>query len=104
MHGGMATYHGTPDGARNCVEADRSRANDYYLTKATGVAQRFTADGNGYEAWAARLACQIADHLGRARPSLTRFPTSPCSTPPARVRLDEFIPRAGQISADILQG
>ena len=31
MHGGMATYHGTPDGARNCVEADRSRANDYYL-------------------------------------------------------------------------
>jgi len=28
---------------------------------------------------------------------------TPCSTPQARVRFDEFIPRAGQISADILQ-
>ena len=43
MHGGMKIYAGAPAAARHYVEADRGRADDYYLTEGTGVARRFTA-------------------------------------------------------------
>jgi hypothetical protein len=59
-----------PAAARHYVEADRSRADDYYLAEGTGVARRFTAGdgrvtelapltGEAYETWVA----------GRSRPS-----------------------------------
>ena len=79
MHGGMATYHGAPSGARDYVEADRSRADDYYLAEGTGIAQRFTADGDGlvrelasldgdgYEAWVAGLDPDTGEPKGRLR-------------------------------------
>src|SRR4051794_8377186 len=64
MHGGMKVYAGAPAAARHYVEADRGRADDYYLAEGTGVARRFTATdghvtelaplaGDGYEAWVA---------------------------------------------------
>ncbi|GAA3663601.1 hypothetical protein GCM10022237_24480 [Nocardioides ginsengisoli] len=69
MHGGVKFYRGCAKAARTYVEADRSRADDYYLTEGSGVAQRFVAtripdggttvaaagdlDGDGYEAWVA---------------------------------------------------
>src|SRR4051812_19765840 len=45
MHGGMKVYAGGPAAARHYVEADRSRADDYYLAEGTGVVRRFTAGG-----------------------------------------------------------
>jgi exodeoxyribonuclease V alpha subunit len=63
MHGGLKVYRGSPAAARSYVEADRSRADDYYLTEGTGVAQRYLASpeagvrhggtltGDAYEAW-----------------------------------------------------
>jgi exodeoxyribonuclease V alpha subunit len=62
MQGGMKIYAGAPAAARNYVEADRGRADDYYLAEGTGVARRFTAgdgrvtelaplSGEAYETW-----------------------------------------------------
>jgi conjugative relaxase-like TrwC/TraI family protein len=65
MHGGANFYRNTPVNARRYLEADRSRADDYYLTEGTGLAERFSASptlgvrhegglsGNEYEAWVA---------------------------------------------------
>ena len=66
-------------GARDYVEADRSRADDYYLAEGTGIAQRFAADGDGlvvelapldgdgYEAWVAGLDPGTGEPKGRLR-------------------------------------
>ena len=44
----MKVYAGPPAAARAYLEADRGRADDYYLTEGTGLARRFTArDGAG---------------------------------------------------------
>ena len=43
MHGGVKIYRGSPAAARNYVEADRSRADDYYLAEGTGNAERYVA-------------------------------------------------------------
>ena len=63
MHGGLKVYRGSPAAARSYVEADRGRADDYYLAEGTGVAQRYLASpeagvrhggtltGDAYEAW-----------------------------------------------------
>jgi len=63
MHGGLKVYRGSPAAARSYVEADRGRADDYYLGEGTGVAQRYlaapeagvrhgeTLTGDAYEAW-----------------------------------------------------
>ncbi len=65
MHGGVKVYRGAACAARAYVEADRSRADDYYLAEGTGLARRFGAspgegvrdlgvlDGDGYERWVA---------------------------------------------------
>ena len=70
MHGGMKIYRGAAAAARHYVEADRSRADDYYLAEGSGVAMRFVAgfdkpeqrvsverradmDGDTYEQWVA---------------------------------------------------
>ncbi len=50
MHGGMKVYAGPPAAARAYLEADRGRADDYYLAEGTGLARRFTArDGRVHE-------------------------------------------------------
>ena len=43
MQGGLKVYAGAPAAARCYVEADRGRADDYYLAEGAGVARRFTA-------------------------------------------------------------
>jgi exodeoxyribonuclease V alpha subunit len=79
MHGGIKVYGGTAAAARNYLDADRSRADDYYLAEDTGVARRFTASpdgrvveltsltGNGYEAWVAGLDPDSGEPRGRLR-------------------------------------
>lgn len=75
VHGGVKFYRGAPKAARAYVEADHSRADDYYLAEGTGVAvllvatnpesgerdlapgvaEGGTLDGDAYEAWVAGL-------------------------------------------------
>ena len=47
MHGGVKVYRGTAAAARNYLDADRSRADDYYLTEGTGIARRFVTRPDG---------------------------------------------------------
>src|SRR5438874_2236720 len=63
MHGGMKVYAGSPTAARNYVEADRCRADDYYLAEGTGIACRYTA-AEGRVAELAALT--VAHHTSRA--------------------------------------
>src|SRR5450631_4462089 len=79
MHGGLKVYRGSPAAARSYVEADRGRADDYYLTEGTGVAQRYLADpeagvrreralnGDGYEAWVGGYDPDTGAPKGRLR-------------------------------------
>ena len=69
MHGGVKFYSGSAAAARAYVEADHSRADDYYLAEGSGVASRYiasastpgeppiqpggTLDGPAYERWVA---------------------------------------------------
>ena len=50
MHGGVKVYRGNPAAARNYVEADHARVDDYYLAEGTGLAERFVATLDGVEA------------------------------------------------------
>src|SRR4051794_37570064 len=78
MHGGLKVYAGAPAAARHYVEADRGRADDYYLAEGTGVARRFTTTdgrvtqlarltGEGYEAWVAGRDPDTGEPRGRLR-------------------------------------
>lgn len=78
MHGGVKVYRGAPAAARNYVEADHARVDDYYLAEGTGLAERFVAtpagveragalDGDQYEAWVAGLDPLTGDPRGRLR-------------------------------------
>src|SRR4051795_2705885 len=78
MQGGMKVYAGAPSAARNYVEADRSRADDYYLTEGTGIARRFTAadgrveelaplTGDVYESWVAGREPDTGQPRGQLR-------------------------------------
>lgn len=83
MHGGMKTYRGSPVAARAYVEADLSRADDYYLAEGSGVAMRFIAshdqdesavsvrrsdmDGPTYETWVAGIDIETGKPKGRPR-------------------------------------
>jgi hypothetical protein len=79
MHGGVKVYRGTAAAARNYLDADRSRADDYYLTEGTGIARRFVTrpdgpvvelaslTGDGYEAWVAGLDPETGQPRGRLR-------------------------------------
>ncbi|SDE33003.1 MobF family relaxase [Nocardioides lianchengensis] len=70
MRGGIKVYRGSAKAARNYVEADRPRADDYYLAEGAGLAEHHVAiatangpsvatgtplDGDAYEAWVAGL-------------------------------------------------
>nr|WP_242472021.1 MobF family relaxase [Blastococcus sp. TML/C7B] len=74
----MKVYAGAPAAARCYVEADRGRADDYYLTEGTGVARRFTATdgrvrelapltGEAYETWVAGRDPATGEPRGRLR-------------------------------------
>jgi exodeoxyribonuclease V alpha subunit len=78
MHGGMKVYAGPPAAARQYLEADRGRADDYYLTEGTGLARRFTArdgrveelaalTGETYETWVAGRDPDTGTARGRLR-------------------------------------
>src|SRR3954463_12240626 len=78
MHGGMKVYAGPPAAARQYLEADRGRADDYYLAEGTGIARRFTATagrveerppltGETYEAWVAGRDPDTRAPRGRLR-------------------------------------
>jgi exodeoxyribonuclease V alpha subunit len=78
MQGGMKVYAGAPAAARHYVEADRSRADDYYLAEGTGVARRFTAGdgrvtelapltGEAYESWVAGRDPATGEPRGQLR-------------------------------------
>jgi conjugative relaxase-like TrwC/TraI family protein len=79
VHGGVKVYRGAPAAARNYVEADRSRADDYYLAEGIGIAEHLTPDpegrvveldplsGDGYEAWVAGVNPDTGEACGRLR-------------------------------------
>jgi hypothetical protein len=78
MHGGMKIYAGAPAAARQYVEFDRGRVDDYYLTEGAGIARRYAAAGgwvqelaplagDGYEAWVAGLDPDTGMARGRLR-------------------------------------
>jgi hypothetical protein len=79
MHGGVKVYRGTAAAARNYLDADRSRADDYYLTEGTGIARRFVTrpdgpvveraplTGDGYERWVAGVHPETGQPRGRLR-------------------------------------
>src|SRR5436305_15338229 len=78
MHGGLKVYTSAPAAARCYVEADRGRADDYYLTEGTGVARRYTATdgrvtelapltGEAYETWVAGHDPATGEPRGRLR-------------------------------------
>lgn len=78
MHGGMKIYRGAAAAARHYVEADRSRADDYYLADGSGVAMHFNAtpdgverradmDGETYERWVAGYDVDTGLAKGRLR-------------------------------------
>ncbi|WP_248580634.1 MobF family relaxase [Nocardioides sp. InS609-2] len=74
----MKVYRGAAAAARHYVEADRSRADDYYLTEGSGVAMRMVAapdgiehrhdmDGETYEQWVAGYDIETGAAKGRLR-------------------------------------
>src|SRR5215210_2820276 len=74
----MKVYAGSPAAARAYLEADRGRADDYYLAEGTGVARRFTAragrveelaplTGEAYESWVAGREPDTGERRGRLR-------------------------------------
>src|SRR3954468_18277728 len=78
MHGGMKIYAGAPAAARHYVEADRGRADDYYLTEGPGLARPYTTPrgrgqelaplaGDGYQAWVAGTDPDTGEPRGRLR-------------------------------------
>ena len=86
MHGGVKFYRGSAAAARSYVEADHSRADDYYLAEGSGVAERYTAtlrndgsitmyndvgagamDGATYERWVAGYDVATGQAKGRLR-------------------------------------
>ena len=78
VHGGVKIYRGNPAAARAYVEADRARADDYYLAEGTGLAARLVAnrdgvfelaplDGPAYERWVAGRVVETDRPKGRLR-------------------------------------
>src|SRR3954452_19356174 len=74
----MKVYAGASAAARQYVEANRGRADDYYLAEGTGIARRFTAaggrveelaplTGDGHGAWVAGVDPETGLSRGRLR-------------------------------------
>src|SRR5215207_6827798 len=86
----MKVYAGAATAARQYLEADRGRADDYYLAEGTGIARRLAAGdgrvvelpplaGDGYEAWVA------------GRDPATREPRGPLRSDDRAVRFVEVV-------------
>lgn len=79
MHGGVVPFRGTGADARRYVEADRSRADDYYLGADTSVAGFTALDGDGnvtatleldpeeYAGWVDWINPLTGESMGRPR-------------------------------------
>lgn len=83
MHGGVRFYRGGAKPARNYVEKDCARYDDYYLAEGDGIAMRFVADarpdgevaveekqgmdGDAYESWVAGLVVETGQPKGSLR-------------------------------------
>lgn len=83
MHGGVKFYRGGAKAARNYVEKDCARYDDYYLAEGDGIAMRFVAeataggdvavekkpgmDGETYESWVAGMVVETGHPKGRLR-------------------------------------
>ncbi len=82
MHGGVKFYRGSAAAARSYVEADHSRADDYYLAEGSGVAEHYAVvvsddgvaterrpdlDGATYERWVAGYEVTTGHAKGRLR-------------------------------------
>ena len=79
MHGGVILFRGTGADARRYVEADRSRADDYYLGAETTVAAFTALDGDGdvtaalgldpeaYSSWVDWVNPLTGESMGRPR-------------------------------------
>jgi exodeoxyribonuclease V alpha subunit len=82
MHGGVKFYRGSAAAARSYVEADHSRADDYYLAEGSGVAEHYAVtvgvdgvhterrpdlDGASYERWVAGHDVATGQAKGRLR-------------------------------------
>ncbi|MAS56148.1 MAG: AAA family ATPase [Pimelobacter sp.] len=82
MHGGVKFYRGSAPAARSYVEADHSRADDYYLAEGSGVAKHYAVairdggtvterrpdlDGPSYERWVAGRDVVTGRAKGRLR-------------------------------------
>lgn len=78
MHGGVKFYRGSAAAARSYVEADHSRADDYYLTEGSGLAEHYIAgpgavqrvgglDGPTYERWVGGYDVLTGAAKGRLR-------------------------------------
>lgn len=78
MHGGVKFYRGSAAAARSYVEADHSRADDYYLADGSGLAEHYLAgpgavqrvgdlDGATYERWVAGYDVLTGAAKGRLR-------------------------------------
>ena len=82
MHGGVKFYRGSAAAARSYVEADHSRADDYYLAEGSGVAEQYAVtvgddglrterrpdlDGASYERWVAGYDVTTCQAKGRLR-------------------------------------
>jgi hypothetical protein len=79
VHGGLKVYRGSAAAARQYVEADCGRADEYYLAEGTGIAERYTVTNDGavtreapltgddYEAWVAGLHPESGEPKGRLR-------------------------------------
>ena len=90
VHGGVKFYKGAAKAARDYVERDRSRADDYYLGEGTGVAARLMAtpdgiaeagslDGDTYEQWVAGI--DIDTGRRKVRSARTRTPCGSSRSP-----------------------
>lgn len=82
MHGGVKFYRGSAAAARSYVEADHSRADDYYLAEGSGIAEHYAIDirddssaivrrpdldGPTYEKWVAGYDVATGVAKGRLR-------------------------------------
>jgi exodeoxyribonuclease V alpha subunit len=78
VRGGVKFYSGSARAARAYLEADRSRADDYYLAEGSGLAERLVATpeaveqagsltGEGYERWVAGYQVDTGRPKGRLR-------------------------------------
>ena len=71
MQGGLKVYVGSPAAARAYLEADRGRADDYYLAEGTGIARRYAVTVRELQSWnnmggstALRAGQSLTIHVG----------------------------------------